>query len=225
MADLHGQGVKVCIGFHPSPRKQPKQYFSETNLIKMKKLLELPGVSGLGEVGIDHTAHQSEWSYQQKFLHKILPFLQQHHVLVLHCRGQRTENPSEVFNTVLKYLKDRVPRKQSIHVHCFTGSSEVVKSWLRAFPKTCFGFTRIVRSFTEEQLEGLRTVSDERILLETDAPYFNFPGHSTRHTAPNLIGMTAEVVAVARGTTAKELLRITSVNASKLYGGYMMTAI
>ena len=54
------------------------------------------------------------------------------------------------------------------------------------FPCTFFGFTRLVQSLSKAQLAGLRSVPADRVLLETDAPYFQFPGH--RHSFPGLIG-------------------------------------
>ena len=51
---LYRQGVKVCIGMHPNPRKVGS--ISEDHLSKMKKLLQLPEITGLQEVGLDRTA-------------------------------------------------------------------------------------------------------------------------------------------------------------------------
>ena len=127
------------------------------------------------------------------------------------------EDPSEVYSTVLMHLKGQVRRDQAIHIHCFTGNKDIVKSWIGEFPRTFFGFTKIVQSFTKDQLEGLRAVDDERILLETDAPYFGFPG--IKHSAPNAIGMTAEVVAKARNTSTMHLLFVSTTNAAHLYDG------
>ena len=212
---LYRQGVKVCIGMHPNPRRVGS--ISDDHLSKMMKLLQLPEITGLGEVGLDRTAPISKWNSQLQVLGKVLGFLQDRHVLVLHCRGVEKEDPSEVYSTVLMHLKGQVRRDQAIHVHCFTGNKDIVKSWIGEFPRTFFGFTKIVQSFTKDQLEGLRAVDDERILLETDAPYFGFPG--IKHSAPNAIGMTAEVVAKARNTSTMHLLMVSTTNAAHLYDG------
>lgn len=221
VAALYRQGVKVCIGMHPNPRKVGS--ISENHLTEMKKLLQLPEISGLGEVGLDRTAPISKWNSQLQVLNKVIGFLQDRHVLVLHCRGVEKEDPSEVYSTVLMHLKGRVRRDQAIHVHCFTGNKDIVKSWLEEFPRTFFGITRIVQNFTRDQLEGIRAVDDERILLETDAPYFGF--RSLKHTAPNTIGMTAEVVAKARNSSATHLLLVSTANAMHLYSGGLIHPI
>ena len=93
----------------------------------------------------------------------------------------------------------------------------MVKSWIDEFPRTFFGFTNTVHNFTKDQPEGLRAVDDEPILLETDAPYFSFPG--LKYSAPNRIGMTAAVAAKARNTSTMHLLLVSTVNAAHLYNG------
>ena len=107
--------------------------------------------------------------------------------------GKKQECPVEVLNTVLTHLKEQVPRLQPIHVHCFTGNQTSMKSWISELPRNYFGFTGLVRQFSEEQKKALRAERTERILLETDAPYFGFERHS--HSTPNMIGLTANAVA------------------------------
>ena len=137
----------------------------------------------------------------------------------------RTGDTSEAYMTLLFHLQPRVRREQNIHLHCFTGSESMVKEWTSVFPNTYFGFTRLVDRFDETQLRGLRAVQDSRILLETDAPYFQFSGgnskpkfrHGTRYSAPILIGMTAAVVAEERSEDQVVLLRKTVANPRALY--------
>ena len=58
----------------------------------------------------------------------------------------------------------------------FNGTASVVEQWLGVFPCTFFGFTRLVQSFSKAQLAGLRAVPADRVLLETDTPYFQDTG-------------------------------------------------
>ncbi len=64
---------------------------------------------------------------------------------------------------------------------------------------------------------GLRAVTDDRLLLESDAPYFPLTerGH---YSTPALIGMTANEVAQIRHDTLSDILRPTTENARQLYG-------
>ena len=98
----------------------------------------------------------------------------------------------------------------------FTTAS-VVEQWLGVFPCNFFGFTQLVQSFSKAQLAGLRSVPADRVLLETDVPYFQFPGH--RHSFPGFIGMCAGVVALALGVSWESLLERSVANARALYDG------
>ena len=90
----------------------------------------------------------------------------------------------------------------------FTTAS-VVEQWLGVFPCNFFGFTQLVQSFSKAQLAGLRSVPADQVLLETDAPYFQF----------QLIEMCAGVVALALGVSWESLLERSVANARALYDG------
>jgi len=92
-------------------------------------------------------------------------------------------------------MKGLVRRKQMIHLHCFNGSKDLIWHWREVFPNTYFGFTTLVKSFRPDQLKALRTLEIDRILLETDAPYFTPPGMDVSTPACN--SYTAKAVAVA----------------------------
>ena len=87
--------------------------------------------------------------------------------------------------------------------------------WLRQFQNTYFGFTGLVQHFSEAKKEALRAIPEDRLLVETDSPYFHIGGR--KHSSPALIGMVAKMVAAVRGSTWKEILEVASRNASFLY--------
>ena len=62
-------------------------------------------------------------------------------------------------------------RDQLIHLHCFTGNVELVQLWTEKFNKIYFGYTAAVHNFNKDQLQGLKCIPTDRILLETDSPY------------------------------------------------------
>lgn len=57
--------------------------------------------------------------------------------------------------------------------HCFTNSYEVIEPFLTEFPNLYVGFTALItyQSATEAR-DALRRIPLNRIVLETDAPYF-----------------------------------------------------
>ncbi len=89
-------------------------------------------------------------------------------------------------------------------------------TWLQEFPQTHFGFTPLVESFDRSCLEALQAIPDDRLLLETDSPYFRMAGR--RWTTPALIGMVGAAVARKRGQTWEHTLQIYLANTRRLYG-------
>ena len=73
-----------------------------------------------------------------------------------------------------------VPREWRIHRHCFTQDIDTAREWLAAFPNMYFGFTPLItRKSAPRQQKSVDTIREaaagiplERLLLETDAPYF-----------------------------------------------------
>ena len=98
-------------------------------------------------------------------------------------------------------------------VYIYTGNSYLVDAWVKTFPDTYFGFTGMVDSFTSEQEQALQHVEENRLLLETDAPYFGSP------SSPTHLGEVAVLVARCRDVSYEHILELTVANASRLYRG------
>ena len=84
--------------------------------------------------------------------------------LVFHIRGP---NSTMAARTIMRDLN--LPKDWPIHMHCFTNSWEDCQEWSLEWPKMKFGLTPDY--FVAEVAQNLPL---NRILLETDAPFF-FP--------------------------------------------------
>lgn len=57
--------------------------------------------------------------------------------------------------------------------HCFTNSYQVIEPFLREFPNLYVGFTALITYVKAAEVRNaLRHIPLNRIVLETDAPYF-----------------------------------------------------
>ncbi|MCG8047547.1 MAG: TatD family hydrolase [Candidatus Thiodiazotropha endolucinida] len=209
--ELKTQGFAVAIGMHP---KYVTSY-KEADFKAFQTCLTYPEVRAFGEVGLDYTSDPSTWGLQHVILDRVLKHLQPSHVLVLHARGMPGTQTGVGYYQLLYQLKGVVSSDQRIHLHCFEGSRELMEKWLGEFPNTRFGFTGLVKNFSAASREALRHVPEDKLLLETDSPYFHLGGR--RHSSPALLGMVANLVADVRGQTWTEVLEVASRNASLLY--------
>lgn len=209
------QGFGAAIGLHP----RHSVYFLDHQMRILDQLRELqrhPRVVAVGEMGIDHTEPTERWAGQMEMVEKILPLVDDSSVLVLHCRGMMGDTGVEAYLLLLHLLvKRRVSPNQPIHLHCFSGDQYVVTKWLKSFPRTYFGFTRLAEKFTEDQSEALRSLDEGRLLLETDAPYF--PPQGQRFSSPAQLYSVASVLARKLNKTPEDVLKLTQANARTLY--------
>ena len=66
-----------------------------------------------------------------------------------------------------------VPKSYRFHVHCFTGQWEEAAHWLKLYPNCKLGLTPLVTKWKAAQTHRVaRKIPLDRLLLETDAPYF-----------------------------------------------------
>ena len=76
--------------------------------------------------------------------------------------------------------------------------------------------TAAVRCFDRDQRAGLQAIPSNRLLLETDAPYF--PLGNAHVSTPAYLGEVAAFVAVHLNVRPPELMQATLDNARALYG-------
>jgi TatD DNase family protein len=210
--DLTRSGVKVTIGIHPSHARKMRKGHWEL----FRELTSHPDVAGIGEIGYDHqhTGRAEDMYRQQDVVDQALSCLREDHVLVIHTRSASRDSMG-AYQSLLYQLHALIPSTQRIHLHCFTGDRRVMQQWIDKFPGIKFGYTRAVRDFNEDQLAAVKEMDEDRLMLETDAPYFHF--HGFRNSTPSFIGMVAELVAKIRCVDIRRILRVTTANARNLY--------
>lgn len=178
-------------------------------------------VGVLGEIGLDWTVSSHRWlSQERQFTHFLGFATSKDVVVVLHLRGMSGDALGrEVYLRGLAVAGEvmKQNKQQIFHLHCFTGPPDVVRAWLQRFPNTYFGITNLAARFNFIQCEGLRAIPSNRLLLETDAPYFPPPKYHVN--APHLLGFTADLIAGIRGVSCEDILTVTTENALRIYIG------
>lgn len=133
--------------------------------------------------------------------------------LVIHCR--------EADEDLLDIMKKFVPSDYKIHRHCFTGSYSVIEPLLKYFPNMSVGFTAVVTySSAWKARDAIRQIPLERIIVETDAPYFlprQVPRSLCPYAHPGLALHTVREIARVKEESLSHTLSILRENTSRLY--------
>ncbi len=174
-----------------------------------------PKLLAVGECGLDY--HHAEGSHEV-----------QHHVfelqlslaaklnlpVILHVRDAH----DDALAVVRRY------RPTAFVVHCFTGSTAEVESWLAL--GAYIGFTGIVTyKNATDVANACKSVPIDRLLVETDAPYLSpVPKRSIKINEPSFVVHTAEYIAKLRGVTLKSVAESTTANAVRLFGNALIAA-
>ena len=203
---------RVAIGVHP------KHYstFTDNKLKLFIQLLKHPKVVAVGECGLDRTVTFQHWHKQEEVFLRILKLVKANQPLVIHLRGTREDAHGSDVNARCQILmEEHCHPQQRIHVHCFMGRADVVKTWLRKFPNAHFGITAAVRTFDSAQIGGLQAIPINRLLLETDSPHFPL-GMASVNT-PAYLGEIAAFAAVHLNMTPRDVMQHTLLTALSLY--------
>ncbi|XP_067120085.1 putative deoxyribonuclease TATDN2 [Centruroides vittatus] len=209
---LKEKNVWAAFGCHPH---SANEYNDDIEKHLLKALVH-PKVVALGEIGLDYSSRNScQPSIQRKVFQKQLKIAVSKNLpLVIHCRDAEDD--------CLEILKKEVPSNYYIHRHCFTGNWKVAKIWLSTFENLYIGITNLVTFPSAKKLHVVaKKISLNRLLLETDAPYFVPKHHTTKKVKVSHPGMAihvaAQISALRSKDTIQDILHAVRKNTLRLY--------
>ena len=101
-------------------------------------------------------------------------------------------------------------------LHCFTGPRTVAELAIAA--GWYVSFSGIVTFKKWDDLVLLQLVPEDRLLVESDAPYLAPVPFRGRRNEPSYVTYTARAIATLRGVPYEEVARATTENACRLFG-------
>ena len=102
-------------------------------------------------------------------------------------------------------------------IHCFTGNREAARVFVALGFHVSFSGIVTFRNAREIH-DAAPTVPDDRVMVETDAPYLAPEPYRGKRNEPAYVRRTLEVLAKLRGVEADSLAILTSDNARRLFG-------
>ncbi|PAV88623.1 hypothetical protein WR25_16340 [Diploscapter pachys] len=232
-AQLRHVGVfGTCFGVHPN---NAGNYTEEVHnfLIQLatedRKKYKLVAI---GECGIDFYRNGATRDAQVICFERQLEIATTFGLpVVIHCRSGMIDpaNPDEqnAEDFCLQIMMRKLHRFHPIHRHCYTGTIQNAQKWINAFPHIVFGFTPIITKEDSPVRDTVRHLPLTRIVLETDAPYFNFgfrrmEGQTPSEfpegfTIPTYACLTACAISDIKQICLPHVLKTTRENTARVY--------
>lgn len=196
--------VSATVGIHPHRASTA----DAAALRRIRELASDPRVVAIGEVGIDLSGRSAPIADQERaFTAQLELAVDLDLPVCIHVREAGDE---------VRALLDRVTGARG-YVHCYSEGAAQVDEWVRR------GFlVSLAGTVTFPRSDGLRAaaavVPDDRVLIETDAPYLAPQPHRGRRNEPAFVAATYADVARIRGVTAARLAAQVGQNAASLFG-------
>ena len=203
------RNVSFSAGIHPHDAEQFCGLGDFKSLISNKKCV------GVGEIGLDFFYENSKKECQIDVFDKFLALALEYGLpAIVHCRDKDGE--LSAYEESFRLLSAFAGSGGRFVVHCYTGTPEYAEKFLSI--GGYLGITGIV-TFPKAQnvRDVLKIIPDDKLLLETDAPYLApVPKRGKRNHSKYLVHI-AEKIANERTSTIEEIARITSRNARCLF--------
>lgn len=210
--------LKFTAGIHPHNAR----FWNEETCAKIASFLNHPSCVAVGECGLDFNRNFSPQEDQKTaFAAQIALAQSTSKPLFLHCRDAWDE-----FYEILSTAQQQKEQQLQGVLHCFTGNKQHLERALAA--GLHIGITGWVCDDRPERGGAelaalLPLIPDDRLMIETDAPYLTprqirIPKKQMPHrNEPALLPWVLQKVAEARGQSADHVATITTENAKRLF--------
>ena len=195
------------LGLHP---EEVRADYAEI-LQEMRKLLdESKDYIAIGEVGLDfYWSREFEKEQLMAFEEQVKWSVETHLPLMIHCRKAQ----NEMVHILRRYQKD-LPGGV---FHCFTGNEKEAEELL-SFDNFVLGIGGVLTFKKSNLPETLKSVTLNRIVLETDAPYMApVPMRGQRNESAFLVYIMAKI-AETKCVSEDEVATVTTANVKRIFG-------
>jgi TatD DNase family protein len=202
--------VFAAVGRHPNSAAG----FDDAAQAALAELGAHEMVRAIGETGLDFFRDTASADDQRRaFASQVEVAIDLGLPIVIHARDKDGESDAidEIFATL-----DQRAGGHTVILHCFSAPQKVADAAERGWYCSFAGNVTYPRS--AELRFAAAKVPENRILVETDAPFLTPQVRRGERNEPANVVATAEVVAAERGVSPEELERAVEANARTLFG-------
>lgn len=175
-----------------------------------------PAVAAIGEVGLDYH-YGADTARQQEDLFRAMTRLARDKDLPLVVHSRSAE---EATLTVLReHVEERGRTEAAGVLHCFTGDARFAGQLVDLGFHISFSGILTFRN-ADDIRAAAAAVPEDRLLIETDAPYLAPVPHRGRPNEPAHLVFVARELARVRGVSDAHIARVTADNARRLFRGW-----
>ena len=200
----------ATAGVHPH---HASDYTDDSDAL-IRSLLQKEAVVAVGECGLDYFRNFSPREAQLDAFRRQLEIARDTGLPVfLHQR--------DAHDDFVEILEEALPDLSRAVAHCFTGEGESLREYL------AMGLYVGITGWVCDERRGqhlhdiVEVIPDDRLLIETDAPYLLprtiRPRPKTRRNEPMYLPEVVKVVAEARGQSEAHVARVTTENAKRFF--------
>ncbi len=198
--------VWFTVGTHPHRAHEEPD-------ISVERLCELaahPRCIAIGEAGLDYHYDKSPRDIAATVFRRHIAAARITDLpLVIHSR--------DADDDMAAILKDEMGKGAfRALLHCFTSSRGLAMTGLELGLTVSFSGVLTFKN-SQELRDLVRDIPDERLIVETDAPFLAPVPHRGKRNEPAFAADTLRVLAEAKGKPADDMARITTQNALRLF--------
>lgn len=204
-------GVLAAVGFHPHEATTVQK----TDIDQIGEIAKHPRVVAIGETGLDFYRNYSPRTAQLQVLEWQLELAVKLNLpIIIHCR-QAEKEMLNLLQDWTKWYKDPHGQRRGV-IHCFSGDTPAAQQYLD------MGFYLSLGAYigypdASNAHSVIRSIPQDRLLVETDCPYLPPQSHRGKRNEPAYLPLTVESLAKIREVSFETVARETTQNALRLF--------
>lgn len=194
--------IYLTIGLHPD---EINDYSDNTMSYLEELILSNPKIIGIGEIGLDYFHNKENKKAQIELFKSQLELAKKLDMpVVIHSR--------DATNDTIKILNEY---KLKTTIHCFTGSLETAKLYIKEGYLLGIGG---VSTFKNTNLKDtLKSIPLENIVFETDSPYLSPEPYREKPNEPKNISVICDNLCLIKNISREYVIKTTTNNVLKQY--------